>query len=69
MIHYGGVRFPKDCRLVVKQLDECGDKGAIKEPYQRLTADKAEKQHDVENEADFHHISLSVFYNSMIISW
>ena len=58
LIHYGCVWFPKDCGLVVKQLDKRGDKCAIKEPDQRLTADKAEKQHDVENEADFHHISL-----------
>ena len=43
---------------MVEELDERGDEGAIEEPDEGLAANEAEQEHDVENEADFHHICV-----------
>ena len=42
---------------MVQELYECRDESTVEQPDQRLTADKAEEKHDVQDETDFHHFS------------
>ena len=56
---------------MVEELDERGDEGAIEQPDEGLAADEAQQEHNVENEADFHHIcvvlSILLFLGEIIV--